>query len=341
MISSNPRLGTTRRFLSCDWGTSMLRVRLVEGADLAVTGAVESTDGIAPIYARWNELPGRRPSRGVFYRSVLRERISALEESLGAKLAGVPMVISGMASSSIGMADLPYKRIPFAVDGSDLRTQLFEASGNFAHDMLMISGVRDTSDLMRGEEVQLVGALDAAGPVAGNRLLVFPGTHSKHVVVKGTRAIAVRTYMTGEIFDLLVRRSVLANSVEAQGTLKSRAFRRAFEEGVRVGMEQNLLNALFSVRVRGVLQQVGKPENFHYLSGMVLGCELKDLAPWDSTPPLIVADPEAAARYRSAMSAAGIRGKILEMDVEQSLIKGQARIAARAGMFGARKGAHD
>ena len=327
------RLGP-RRFLSCDWGTSMLRVRLVEGADLTVAATVESSDGIAPIHARWNEVRGRRPSRTRFYLSVLAERISALENAFGAKLSGVPMVISGMASSTIGLADIPYKRVPFAVDGSDLRTQLFEASGDFAHDTLMISGVRDTRDVMRGEEVQLVGALAGVDRVTGNRLLVFPGTHSKHVVVNGPRAIGVQTYMTGEVFDLLVRRSVLANSVEAHRSLKSRAFRRAFEEGVRVGMEGNLLNTLFSVRVRGLLQQVGKNENFHYLSGLVLGCELKDLAQWDSAPPLIVASPEAADRYRTAMSAVGIRGKILEAGVEESLIKGQARIAARAGMFG-------
>lgn len=333
MIMCGPRLGTRIRFLSCDWGTSMLRMRLVEGDDLTVAAAVESADGIAPTYAQWSELRGRKPSRGTFYRSVLRDRISTLEESAGARLSGIPMVISGMASSSIGMADIPYKRVPFAVDGSDLRVQLFEASADFAHDMLMISGVRDASDLMRGEEVQLVGALASAGPVAGNRLLVFPGTHSKHVVVDGDRAVAVRTYMTGEVFDLLARRSVLANSVEAKGSLASRAVRRAFEEGVRVGMEQNLLNALFSVRVRAVLEQIGKTENFHYLSGMVLGSELKELAPWDSVPPLIVAAPDAAARYRIAMSAAGLRGKIVEAGVEQSLIKGQARVAARAGMF--------
>jgi 2-dehydro-3-deoxygalactonokinase len=326
--------GVPKRFLSCDWGTSRLRIRLVEGADLAVSAAVESADGIGPVYARWSGTRGRRPSRTKFYLSVLGERISALENDFGAKLSGVPMIISGMASSTIGMADIPYKRVPFAVDGSDLRTQLFEASGDFAHDILMISGVRDARDVMRGEEVQLVGALANARPLAGSRLLVFPGTHSKHVVVSGESAVGVQTYMTGELFDLLVRRSVLANSVRAQGTLKSRAFRRAFEEGVRVGKEGNLLNTLFSVRVRGLLQQIGKAENFHYLSGMVLGCELKDLAQWDSAPPLIVASPEAADRYRTAMSVVGIRGKILEAGVEESLIKGQARIAARAGMFG-------
>jgi hypothetical protein len=71
---------------------------------------------------------------------------------------------------------------------------------------------------------------------------------------------------------------------------------------------------------------------------MVLGCELKDLARWDSMPPLIVAAPDAAARYRTAMAAAGIRGKILEAGVEESLIKGQVRIAGRAGLFSIKAG---
>lgn len=329
--------GISSRFLSCDWGTSMLRLRLVEGADLVVTASVESADGIAATHARWNEARGKRPAREAFYRAVLRQAILTLEEKRGAKLSGLPLVISGMASSSIGMADVSYKKLPFAIDGSDLRTKRIKATRTFAHDMLLISGARDTGDVMRGEEVQLVGALALAAPVAGDRLLVFPGTHSKHVLVKGEWAIALRTYMTGEIFDLLARHSVLANSVDAKGTLGAAAQRHAFEHGVRVGMNQNLLHALFSVRVRGVLQQANRSENFHYLSGLVLGCEMKDLAPLDLGPPLIVASPEAAARYRAAMSAAGIRGSIPEVGVEHALITGQARIAERAGIYGPKK----
>lgn len=327
------------RFVSCDWGTSRLRLRLVEGADLLVTASLESADGIAATFARWSEVQERGGSRDAFYRSVLLGRIAELERLRGVRLTGIPLVISGMASSSIGMADLPYKTIPFAIDGSDLQTRIFQASQEFTHDILMISGVRDANDLMRGEEVQLVGALFNAPPVAGKRLLVFPGTHSKHVVVEGARATTVRTYMTGELFDLLVNRSVLGSSVDGRGSLDPAARQRAFEEGVRVGMAENFLHALFSVRVRGVLQQARNPENFHYLSGLVLGAELKDLAPRDAAPLLIVASAEAAARYRSAMAAVGFRGQIIEESVEKALVTGQARIAERVGMLELKRGA--
>lgn len=322
------------KFISCDWGTSRLRLRLVEGAELSVTASFENAEGIAATYERWAEHQAQGGgARETFYRAVLRPGLAELEKTCGAPLAGLPLVISGMVSSSIGMINLPYKPMPFAIDGSDLETRLFGASSDFRHDILMISGVCDTSDLMRGEEVQLVGALRDEKPVAGRRLLIFPGTHSKHVVVEGTRAVAVRTYMTGEIFELAAQRSVLVASVDPQGSLESPALRQAFEQGVRVGMEQNMLNALFSVRVRSVLRHTGKAENFHYLSGVVHGCELRDLAGWTSAPLWIVASPDAADRYRCAIAAAGIRASIVEVDVDRSLITGQARVASRIGIF--------
>ncbi|MEO7414984.1 MAG: hypothetical protein ABIZ81_16715 [Opitutaceae bacterium] len=113
MITPDPRIGLQSRFLSCEWGTPMLRVCLVESPALDVRAAVESSDGIAPVYARWSEFEGKRPSRGTFYRSYLRERIAALENTIDGKLAGVPMVVSGMASSSIGMGGHPLQKNPF------------------------------------------------------------------------------------------------------------------------------------------------------------------------------------------------------------------------------------
>src|SRR5450432_1404958 len=122
-----------------------------------------------------------------------------------------------MASSTLGMVELPYKELPFLADGSDLRVETIYANGLFHHDVLLISGARTGDDVMRGEETQLVGCALGAGYAtqAGEQVFIFPGTHSKHVVVREGRVIAFKTYMTGEFFELLSKKSILAGDVEA------------------------------------------------------------------------------------------------------------------------------
>ncbi len=61
---------------------------------------------------------------------------------------------------------------------------------------------------MRGEEVQILGALDALGIDHG--IFVLPGTHSKWAVVEDGRICQFHTFMTGEVFGLMRRHSILA-----------------------------------------------------------------------------------------------------------------------------------
>jgi len=83
-------------FLSCDWGTSNFRLRLVKDGE--VVAELSTDEGI-------DQLAGSGP--GTF-----KERFAARVVRLSAEvlrdLSGLPAVISGMASSSIGWRQLPY-----------------------------------------------------------------------------------------------------------------------------------------------------------------------------------------------------------------------------------------
>ena len=123
---------------------------MLEGDQEAIgnaEGGVSSADGLPP------------EQRVAFYLAVVRQHVQQLEVAAETALAGVPMVISGMASSTIGMAELPYKPLPFAVDGSDLLIKTIAPTTDFPHSVLLISGVKSADDVMRGDLAHDLGAV--------------------------------------------------------------------------------------------------------------------------------------------------------------------------------------
>src|SRR6478752_3668029 len=101
------------QFISCDWGTSSFRLRLIDAATQKVLAKTFSTQGIAATYALWKD--EQNMERFVFYRNYLSAQIALLEENTRTSLHGVTLIVSGMASSAIGMKELPYKQIPFQI----------------------------------------------------------------------------------------------------------------------------------------------------------------------------------------------------------------------------------
>lgn len=313
-------------FLSCDWGTSVFRLRLVAAGDLAVRSAVEEGQGIARTYAAWQAAGGgTEAARRAFYLSVFLQQAGRLEVQAGVPLRSVPVVISGMASSTLGMQELPYTQVPFAVDGSDLRVAQLGTAGAWAAPVVLVSGARTEHDVMRGEETQLVGGLAEAGAVEG--MWVFPGTHSKHIRVEGGRVVEFTTYMTGEFFSLLSTHSILAATVERGAGLPEGRQLQAFEKGVRDSREANLLHASFRVRTNHLLQHMSREDNYHYLSGLLIGAELGGLR--RDLPLTVVSSEPFRTLYAAALEVLERSGRTQWVDADRALVQGQFRIARR------------
>ena len=133
-------------FVSGDWGTSRLRLRLVRREPFQILESVESEQGIATVYDRF-ETGG--DSREKHFESVVDKELRRLVEST----EGLPIVISGMASSAIGWCELPYAPLP-----QRLTDPLPSKRVGIDRDVRLISGLRwETHDVMRGEESQVVG----------------------------------------------------------------------------------------------------------------------------------------------------------------------------------------
>lgn len=319
-------MDTSTTFLSCDWGTSSFRLRLVERAGLRVLAEESSDEGNAATAERWAQAGQPADQRLAFYRGVLEKHLRKLEATAKHPLGAVPVVVSGMASSTIGMLELPYKPLPFAADGSDLQTRILAATPEFRHPILLISGAKSEADVMRGEEVQLVGCEFAS--TAQEQLFLHPGTHAKHVVVRQGRAVSLKTYMTGELFSLLSKKSILAASVEAGGQLNESQNRHWFEQGVRDSQRANLLHNAFLVRTNDLFGKASRPENYFYLSGLLIGSECHDLVRSPPASITLAGEPALVAHYRAALQVLGLAdaGPVHVKDGTEVTLKGQRAV---------------
>lgn len=309
-------------FISCDWGTSALRLRLVDTSSLNVLAESTTPHGISPTYESWKKNGKRDDQRLSFYQSVLADQIMVLEHQTNSSLKDIPIVISGMASSSIGMIELPYRRTPFHMDGHDLIIETVDASPEFNHATLIISGVKTDDDAMRGEETQLIGCIDESG--REEQLFIVPGTHSKHVTVRNEKVIDVKTYMTGELFELLSRKSILANDVDEENNEFSTDELKNFEKGVSDSQQQNLLHNIFLVRTNTLFNKLTKHENYYYLSGLLIGAELKEIK--NSLMPLTIVGEERLIKYyTAALNQLGLHS-IRYLDAGKAVIRGQFKL---------------
>lgn len=315
-----------RHFLSCDWGTSSFRLRLIEAKTLTILAEQTTDQGIARTFSLWQKYEQQnRTPRATFYLTYVQRKIRQLEDRLSMTLQGIPVIFSGMASSSIGLKELPYSMLPFFTDGRDVPVALLEPVEEFSHPAYLISGIKSEDDVMRGEETQLIGVVSQLEELNGEQLFIFPGTHSKHIWVKNRQVVHFKTYMTGEFFDLLSRKSILSSSLEENQHIENW---ESFKRGVQVATDSNLLNASFMVRTLNLFGKLNKEQNHDFLSGLLIGTELKELLQKDSMRVYLCCNSHLKLRYEAALLQLGIQGVHVYSgeEIDQAVIRGQFQI---------------
>ncbi len=306
-------------FISCDWGTSNFRLRLVKTKDLTVEAEHKTNHGVKLLHQKF--LLQTELDQVEFFKAYLANQIKELAAYDKATL----VVTAGMASSNIGMKELEYGTIPFSEEGTGLIFKSIPFQKNL--DILLISGVKSDSGMMRGEEVQAIG-LATYLKAYESGILILPGTHSKHIEYTSRAFTSLKSYMTGELFDVLTTKSILSNSVRSVAWNNSN--KAAFIEGVEIGAKEQLSANLFSIRAQHLLQNSCKEDNFFRLSGMLIGEELSYLNDLDTTLFLAAAEP-FLAMYKLALEKSLNRNNIIcfgDSVLENALLTGQKRIIA-------------
>lgn len=293
--------------IGVDWGTSRLRAALLDegGAVLARTTADRGILAVEP---------------GGF--------AEALMEALGGLAApnGLPIVLSGMITSRQGWHELDYLHCP--ADAAALADSLHRIEEPGLGPLHFVTGLSHRApdglpDVMRGEETQIVGQPG----LRGGEVVVLPGTHSKWVAVEDGAITRFRTFMTGELFAVLERQSILGRLIEP-GPEDTAAFAR----GVAIGLAgRGLLGRLFSARTLPLLGDLAGSGVADYLSGLLIGTEIAEAVAAERPEAVVVVGSDAlAGRYARALDQAGLAHRPGDPD---AAFRGQWQIARAAGII--------
>jgi 2-dehydro-3-deoxygalactonokinase len=215
--------------------------------------------------------------------------------------AGGRCLIAGMAGSRDGWVEAAYRPCPCALD--DLAAHLTWVE---ADRMAIVPGLRcdraGIPDVLRGEESQVLGALQLLG--LDSARLVLPGTHSKWVQVQGGRVQGFETWMTGEFFALLREHSILARTLPATHDTFDPG---AFDAGVaHARLGSSVLQTAFGVRTLALFERLAPPLRLSYLSGVVIGEELRSAPTGGGSPVVVVGAPVLTQRYQRALAHTGV-----------------------------------
>jgi 2-dehydro-3-deoxygalactonokinase len=269
--------------LAIDWGTSSLRGALLaeDGSVLQETSAAR---GILTV-----------PAGG--FRQVF-------DDTFGPWFAQARLaLICGMAGSRQGWVEAPYAPCPAGL--AELASGLaWIEPGRIAIVPGLVCERDGTPDVMRGEETQVFGALQLLG--LRDAQLVLPGTHSKWVHAGAGRVESFATFMTGEVYALLRRQSILARGMpeEEDGELHEDAFEQGLQQARK---SAGLLQSAFSARTLALFDRLPARALPSYLSGLVIGDELRAQGASLAPEIVVMANAALARRYAIALKAWGVR----------------------------------
>ena len=298
----------TGALLALDWGTTNLRACLVDENGHAVRRRDFPGFGVGKLK------PGEAALR---FHDTVRPEMAA---------DNLPTIMCGMIGSNLGWQIVPYLDCPSTI--GDLKRALLRVDAE-GPPIWIVPGLRAQRpdggpDVMRGEEVHVFGwaAMDSARR-RGEHLICHPGTHAKWVRMVDGRIEAFVTSMTGEMFELLRKHSVLQvrDADEDEG---------AFQLGLTsAGDGSALASRLFTARSRVVGGNMAPEQVKSYLSGLLIGAEAastpKLLGIGKGSPVSVIGDLALAARYQKALVAQGFEVEVF--DGEDAVLAGLNALA--------------
>ena len=240
-------------YVAVDWGTSSFRLWLVDRAG-DILGERRSHEGM---------MAAGKPG----FATVLQSHL----EAVGAA-PGLPVIVCGMAGARGGWVEAGYVDTPARL--ASILKHAVTVPGQ-DRDIRILPGIaqrdRKAPDVMRGEETQLLGALGM--DAADDAVVCMPGTHSKWVRANGGTVERFATFMTGELFDVVSRETILSHAVAGADEPEDID---AFKLAVIAAFERPSFaaNLLFQVR-SGQLLHGGEPSSAREeISGTLIGLEL-------------------------------------------------------------------
>ncbi len=296
--------------IAIDWGTSVARAYRLDGSG-DVIDERNAPLGIANVADRRFDIA---------FRTLLGDWVDD----------PAPRVACGMIGSRQGWIEAPYVDCPVALDTlATAIVRIDDAS------LSIVPGLRTrdrygTPDVMRGEETQLMGAVS---PDEDSVLAVLPGTHSKWAHVARGAVIDFVTFMTGELYAVLLAHTILGRMSErADSFVIGEAFVRGVDRGL---VAADATHAIFGARTLVLSNELDACDVDDWLSGVLIGAEIRAARAWADGAGVgarrarIIGNDRLSARYEAALARAGIATDRVNA---HAAARGLWRIARQAGL---------
>ena len=304
-----------------DWGSTNFRAFLLNGAG-ALVDQIQTDQGMLKLL------------QAQFEPTLLTLIAPWLDK-------GLPILMAGMVGSKQGWFDAGYVSCP--VDQKGLSEQLFFVPNAANLKIAIVPGIKglshaDQPDVMRGEEVQFFGALALlAGQALESETTLYclPGTHAKWLRTnqQGNAVVSFSTQMTGELYSLLEKHSLLGRMTQAGDPYPNQNL-TAFEAGVaRSQINGDLLHSLFSARTRVLMEHMQASDVRSYLSGLLIGAEVKSMlkALPQVEKVLLIGNEKLSELYRHTLGLFGVAG--VPVDGDKAAYQGLLLIAKQAELI--------
>lgn len=245
---------TRPAYVAVDWGTSSFRLWLI-AEDGSTLGERRSGEGMTT-------------AAQTGFAQVLQSHLTAL-----AAPDDIPVIVCGMAGARQGWVEAGYIDTPASL--SAILTGAVSVPGQ-SRDVRILPGLaqrdRQAPDVMRGEETQLLGAIPAESK--GEQIVCMPGTHSKWVRVVNGQVTGFSTFMTGELFDVITKHSILSHAVA--GAADQATDTATFEAAIKAAFAKPALvtNLLFTARAGQLLHGLTAAGAQALISGTLIGAEI-------------------------------------------------------------------
>lgn len=276
-----------KHLIVVDWGTSNFRAWLTDVETVSVIDTIPEGLGMAALKS--SDFP-------VYFAERLEPWRKGNTET--------QVYMAGMVGAAEGWQKAPQLPVPLTL--ADLTNQVVPVEG--VEGAWIIPGARvdgKDADIMRGEEVQIFGALALSR--LEDAVLCMPGTHSKWAQARRGALTGFTTSMTGEMHALLMDHALVGRLAEDNAGFDE----EIFEQGIaQAENERGLLHHIFTARSRVLYDDLPPTAVSTYISGILIGSEIAAMTgkyPAYKDEILLVCSEALQEPYACALRRAGYR----------------------------------
>jgi len=327
--------------LTIDSGTTNTRVFVIRGKHIIGKGH-------ANVGVRNTAITGRITDLQKGIKTAIGEAL----QSAKVQMSQIDFVVaSGMITSELGLVNLPHLSTPVSLKKLALGVRKVIIPDILAQPIHFIPGIKnklkklnmdnlDQADFMRGEEVQVFGALNILG-LKGPVIIIILSSHTKIIGINENDEITGSiTTMSGQLFSAVKERTFLASSLPKENEIaicKSDIDKAMILKGFEYATNFGLTRSLLMIRFMDVLMRTTPIQRLYFLNGIIAAQDMYSTKQFfdfldlsNCNTYVILGNRARCEMYRDLLiEKAKIRGKIIVENkdlVEQATAVGSCKI---------------